>query len=244
MPVPSLAGEPELPYAVVRSHHCGNDSHDLETGVETEAHATTLERTFNSQGSDMFPARASARIRPPDDIDRVPQSHLGVDELSDVLRPGMVATDAIAEPAGHAALNDRLSAGMSVRRLNESPLFPQVNVVCVCPRPRLREILTMTAMSVNIHLYLDVDGIESPDEADRVGTEVNLVLKEHGIESWMVVRVLHEPPSVTARSEPHPIIVRGFAEWSKQFERDAETSIHAAAPQARIGIDWGYPDLD
>ena len=99
-------------------------------------------------------------------------------------------------------------------------------------------------MSVNIHLYLDVDGLESPDEADRVGAEVNVLMKDHGIESWMVVGVYHEPPCVTARSEPVAIIVRGFGEWSKRFERDAETSILAVAPKARIGLEWGYPDLD
>ncbi|GAA2143511.1 hypothetical protein [Glycomyces algeriensis] len=97
-------------------------------------------------------------------------------------------------------------------------------------------------MSVNVHLYLDVNGLESPAEADRLGTVVNLVLKEHGIDSWMRVSVVHDPPSIAARSEPHPIIVRGFGEWSKQFERDVETEIHALAPQARIDLDWGYPD--
>ena len=97
-------------------------------------------------------------------------------------------------------------------------------------------------MSVNVHLYLDVDGLESPGEADRVGTAVNLVMKDHGIESWMVVGVLHEPSSVTARSEPDAIIVRGFAEWSKRFERDVERSIHAIAPRARIDLEWGHPD--
>jgi hypothetical protein len=97
-------------------------------------------------------------------------------------------------------------------------------------------------MSVNVHLYLNVDGLESPDEADRIGKAVNLVLKEHGIDSWMVVRVLPDPPSLSARSEPHAIIVRGFGEWSKRFERDVETEIHGIAPQARIDLDWGYPD--
>jgi hypothetical protein len=99
-------------------------------------------------------------------------------------------------------------------------------------------------MSVNIHLYLNVDGLESPAEADRIGTAVNLVLKDHGIDSWMVVRVHHEPPSLTARSEPHAIIIRGFGTWSKQFESDIETSIHTTAPHARIDLEWGYPDLD
>lgn len=98
-------------------------------------------------------------------------------------------------------------------------------------------------MSVNIHLYLDVDGLESPDEADRVGTAVNLLMEDHGIESWMTVGVFHEPPCVTARSEPAAIIVRGFAEWSERFERDVERSVHAVAPRARIGLEWGYPDL-
>jgi hypothetical protein len=99
-------------------------------------------------------------------------------------------------------------------------------------------------MSVNIHLYLDVDGLESPEEADRVGTEMNLLMEDHGIESWMVVSVRHDPPSVTARSEPAAIIVRGFGEWSERFERDVKRSIHAIAPRARIGLEWGYPDLD
>ncbi|MDN3243435.1 hypothetical protein [Glycomyces tritici] len=99
-------------------------------------------------------------------------------------------------------------------------------------------------MSVNIHLQLNVDNLESPDEADRIGAAVNLVLKDHGIDSWMVVRVRHEPPSVGARSAPHPIIVRGFGTWSTQFESDIETSLHAIAPHARIDLEWGYPDLD
>ncbi|MCD0445776.1 hypothetical protein LO763_19390 [Glycomyces sp. A-F 0318] len=97
-------------------------------------------------------------------------------------------------------------------------------------------------MSVNIHLHLDVDGLESPDEADRVGAAVDLVMKDHGVESWMVVGVHREPPSVTARSEPYPIIVRGFAEWSKRVEQDVESSVRAIAPKARIGLDWGFPD--
>jgi hypothetical protein len=104
--------------------------------------------------------------------------------------------------------------------------------------------LRVTAVSVNIHLYLDVDGLASPDEADRVGAAVNLLMKDHGIESWMVVRASHEPPSVTARSEPDAIIVRGFGEWSRQFERDAEQSIRPVAPRARIDLDWDCPDLD
>ncbi|MEU6250425.1 hypothetical protein [Glycomyces sp. NPDC047010] len=97
-------------------------------------------------------------------------------------------------------------------------------------------------MSVNIHLYLDVDDLKSPDEADRIGTAVDLVLKDHGIESWMVVRVLHEPPSLTASSEPYPIIISGFGKWSTRFEHDIKTAIHTAAPHARIRLDWGFPD--
>ncbi|SDE20559.1 hypothetical protein [Glycomyces harbinensis] len=97
-------------------------------------------------------------------------------------------------------------------------------------------------MSVNIHLYLDVDGLKSPDEADRIGAAVNLLMKDHGIESWMVVSVHHEPPSVTARSEPDPIIVRGAREWTKQFERDIESAIRTIAPWARIDLEWDYPD--
>ncbi|GAA1691533.1 hypothetical protein GCM10009830_44110 [Glycomyces endophyticus] len=97
-------------------------------------------------------------------------------------------------------------------------------------------------MSVNIHLNLYVGNLESPDEADRVRAAVDLVLKDHGIESWMVVRVAHDPPSVTARSEPYPIIISGFGRWSPTFERDVDQSIHAVAPGARISLDWGFPD--
>ncbi|THV24501.1 hypothetical protein [Glycomyces paridis] len=99
-------------------------------------------------------------------------------------------------------------------------------------------------MSVNIHLYLDVDRLKSPEEVDRVGKAVDLALKDHGIDSWMVTHVSHEPPSITARSEPYPIIVRGFGEWSKQFEHDIETSVRTIAAQARINLDWGFPDED
>ncbi|SDL79216.1 hypothetical protein SAMN05216298_0036 [Glycomyces sambucus] len=97
-------------------------------------------------------------------------------------------------------------------------------------------------MSVNIDLYLDVKNLESPDEADRVKTAVDSVMKDHGIESWMVVRVVHDSPSVTARSEPYPIIISGFGRWSPRFERDIDQAIHAIAPSARIALDWGFPD--
>lgn len=97
-------------------------------------------------------------------------------------------------------------------------------------------------MSVNIHLYLDIEDLESADEADRVEVAVNSLLKDHGIESWMMVSVFHEQPRVSASSEHGAIIVRGFAEWSEQFERDAEKAIRAVAPDARIDLEWDFPD--
>ncbi|WP_030158852.1 hypothetical protein [Glycomyces sp. NRRL B-16210] len=96
-------------------------------------------------------------------------------------------------------------------------------------------------MSVNVHLYLNVNDLESPDEADRIGTEVNRVLEHHRIESWMEVTIVHEPPAVIARSDP-AIIVSRFSLWSKQVEIDIETSIRAIAPKAHISLEWDHPD--
>ncbi|WP_280411645.1 hypothetical protein [Nocardia asiatica] len=47
-----------------------------------------------------------------------------------------------------------------------------------------------------------------------------------------------------ASSENGPIIVRGFGEWSKIFERDVTDAIRGIAPEADIDLEWGYPDED
>lgn len=99
-------------------------------------------------------------------------------------------------------------------------------------------------MSVNIHLSLYVERLSSPAEADIVEVAVEKVLKDHGIDSWMRVAVFHNPPWVKASSEDGPIIVRGFSEWSKIFERDVRDAIGGVAPEADIDLEWGYPDED
>ncbi|MFF7446682.1 MULTISPECIES: hypothetical protein [unclassified Streptomyces] len=97
-------------------------------------------------------------------------------------------------------------------------------------------------MSVNIHLYLDILNLASAEEADAVAVSVEEVLKDHGIESWMQVGVYHQPPKVLASSEHGPIIISGFGKWSERFEADATEAIRATAPDARIELEWGYPD--
>lgn len=100
-------------------------------------------------------------------------------------------------------------------------------------------------MSVNIHLSLHIKKLTSPDEADRVGLAVEEVVKDHGIESWMMVSVFHsDPPWVSASSEHGPIIVRGFGAWSRTFERDVTEAVRGVAPAAYIDLEWGYPDED
>ena len=97
-------------------------------------------------------------------------------------------------------------------------------------------------MSVNVHLYLYVEKLSSPAEADAVEAVVWETLKEHGIGSWMQVSTFHSPPWVKATSENGAIIVRGFAEWSKTFERDIKGEIRGVAPEAAISLEWDYPD--
>lgn len=99
-------------------------------------------------------------------------------------------------------------------------------------------------MSVNIHLSLYVEKLSSPAEADAIEVAVEKVLKKHGIDPWTVVSVFHNPPWVKASSENGPIIVRGFGEWSKIFERDVTNVIRDIAPGADIDLEWGSPDGD
>ncbi|MBF6169226.1 hypothetical protein IU486_31485 [Streptomyces gardneri] len=97
-------------------------------------------------------------------------------------------------------------------------------------------------MSVNIHLSLYVEKLSSPAQADTIEMALDKVLKEHRIDSWMLVSVFHNPPWVKASSENGPIIVRGFSEWSKTFERDVTDVVRGIAPEADIDLEWGYPD--
>ncbi|MGW0247438.1 hypothetical protein ACWDYH_12445 [Nocardia goodfellowii] len=99
-------------------------------------------------------------------------------------------------------------------------------------------------MSVNIHLSMYIEQLASPEEADAVEVVVSKVLREHGIESWMHIGVFHDPPWVKACSENGPIVIRGFGEWSKTFERDITRAIRGVAPEAHIDLEWGYPDED
>ncbi|MBF6208284.1 hypothetical protein IU483_30030 [Streptomyces gardneri] len=100
----------------------------------------------------------------------------------------------------------------------------------------------VSLMSVNIHLSLYVEKLSSPAQADTIEMALDKVLKEHGIDSWMLVSVFHNPPWVKASSENGPIIVRGFSEWSKTFERDVTDVVRGIAPEADIDLEWGYPD--
>lgn len=97
-------------------------------------------------------------------------------------------------------------------------------------------------MSVNIHLSLHIEKLSSPDEADAVEVVMEKILKDHGIESWMMVSVFHSPPWVKVSSEDGPIIVRRFAEWSGTFEQDVTQAVRGIAPAALIDFEWGYPD--
>ncbi|MGW0637660.1 hypothetical protein [Nocardia salmonicida] len=97
-------------------------------------------------------------------------------------------------------------------------------------------------MSVNVHLSLYIEKLSFPDEADAVEVAVQKVLEDHGIDSRMYVGVFHNPPWVKVCTEHGPIIIRGFAEWSKTFERDVTEAILGVAPEANIDLEWGYPD--
>lgn len=99
-------------------------------------------------------------------------------------------------------------------------------------------------VSVNVHLSMYVEKLSSPAEADSVEAAVEQVLAEHEIDPWTVVGVFHDPPWVKISSENGPIIVRGFGEWSTNFERDITAAIRSVAPAAEIDLEWQYPDQD
>ncbi|MEV0778517.1 hypothetical protein ACIBLA_15625 [Streptomyces sp. NPDC050433] len=97
-------------------------------------------------------------------------------------------------------------------------------------------------MSVNIHLALCVDKLDSLDQAVAVRAALAEVLREHGIANEVSLRKFREPISVKVTTGRWPLSVRGFGKWSTAFERDVTQAVHGAVPTAAIGVEWGYPD--
>lgn len=99
-------------------------------------------------------------------------------------------------------------------------------------------------MSVNIHLALRVDKLESVEQAETVKSAPAEVLREHSIEREVRLRKFRDPISVKVTTGKWPFSVRGFGVWSDRFERDVKEAVHGVVPSAAIDPEWGYPDLD
>lgn len=99
-------------------------------------------------------------------------------------------------------------------------------------------------MSVNIHLTLCVDKLESLAEAEAVKGALAEVLREHGLDGQVNLRKFREPISVKVTTGKWPFSVRGFGAWSETFEKDVKEAVGGAAPAAVIDLEWGYPDYD
>ncbi|MFD3919959.1 hypothetical protein [Streptomyces sp. NPDC058595] len=97
-------------------------------------------------------------------------------------------------------------------------------------------------MSVNIHLALRVDKLESLQQAATVRAALAEVLREHSIDRDVQLRKFREPISVKVTTGRWPLSVRGFGVWSAAFERDVTAAVHGVAPSAAIDLEWGYPD--
>ncbi|WP_381798298.1 hypothetical protein [Streptomyces niveus] len=99
-------------------------------------------------------------------------------------------------------------------------------------------------MSVNIHLALCVDKLESIEQAETVKSALAEVLREHSIDRDVRLRKFREPISVKVTTGRWPLSVRGFGAWSTAFERDVTEAVHGVVPSAAIDVEWGYPDED
>ncbi|MFD9867051.1 hypothetical protein ACFXI8_25195 [Streptomyces niveus] len=99
-------------------------------------------------------------------------------------------------------------------------------------------------MSVNIHLSLRVDELESLAQAETVKSALAEVLREHSIDRDVRLRKFREPISVKVTTGRWPLSVRGFGVWSTAFERDVTEAVHGVVPSAAIDVEWGYPDED
>ncbi len=99
-------------------------------------------------------------------------------------------------------------------------------------------------MSVNVHLTLRVDNLESLTEAELVKTALAEVLRAHGLDGQVNLRKFREPISVKVTTGKWPVSVRGFGTWSDAFEKDAKAAVAGAAPAAAMDLEWGHPDDD
>lgn len=89
-------------------------------------------------------------------------------------------------------------------------------------------------MSVNIHLALRVDKLESVEQAETVKSAPAEVPREHSIEREVRLRKFRDPISVKVTTGKWPLSVRGFGVWSDRFERD----VKEAGPRRRaVGRD-------
>ncbi|WP_405617719.1 hypothetical protein OG292_27175 [Streptomyces sp. NBC_01511] len=97
-------------------------------------------------------------------------------------------------------------------------------------------------MSVNIHLKLRVDTLESLGEAEAVKMALAEVLRKHRLGDELNLRKFREPISVKATTGKWPMIITGFGAWSAEFERDVTAAVRGVAPSAAVDLEWGFPD--
>ena len=94
-------------------------------------------------------------------------------------------------------------------------------------------------MSINVNLSLRVDGLSHSDSAS-VMAAVQQVLGHEGLTDDVVLT--SADGSALLGHTPYPLIISSFHRWHGGFEAALRSAVTAAAPNAVVAIDWGFPD--
>ncbi|WP_354644228.1 hypothetical protein [Kitasatospora camelliae] len=100
-------------------------------------------------------------------------------------------------------------------------------------------------MSVNINVSLSVTGLTDQPQVERVVEELRELMGEEGISREVEVSRAGGTDGdlgVVAANGPFPLSISRFSQWQPHFEGMVAFTVREVAPQARIAIDWGYPD--
>ncbi|MEV4947894.1 hypothetical protein [Streptomyces sp. NPDC053755] len=97
-------------------------------------------------------------------------------------------------------------------------------------------------MSVNINLHFTVSRLTDAAQAEAVAESIGELLRDEGIENQISYGTACDDgvPYVSGETR-FPLSITGFGRWQPEFESSFAFAVAEVAPEAKGGIEWGYP---
>ncbi|RST11665.1 hypothetical protein E2C00_10270 [Streptomyces sp. WAC05374] len=101
-------------------------------------------------------------------------------------------------------------------------------------------------MSVNITFTLAVTGLKDEAQAREVVRSLDEVMEDERVQDQVNLGVAwdEDGTAFVSGETDFPLSITRFHLWQPQFESYVKFAVDEVAPEAKLTLDWGYPDLE